>query len=455
MKMTLFSSFSKRVNSTKRPTGGTEFDNIYIKNDTSIVNPVIVWQFSAREPFELSRYTYLMINDLYYYVDDIVSVRNNQYELHCSLDVLATYKTEISNSQAFILYSTSGYDVGLVDNRLSSNPNVIRKTFETSPIRNLFPSRAGYLISYVGDQHADEGTVFLTEDGLNTIIDKMTDNAFAELFTDPSNAISKMLGSTSDVITDARYTPICVTAGSTDIVFAGGYDTGVSGQIPLRSAQTLSILEIPWNFLDEQTGGHYDFRNRSQFSTMILYLPGYGCMQLNPDNYIGHNQMFINVELDSVAGEITYYIEGLTKATCSISFPVKISTSQSGNLLGTVASAIGVGASIATGNVATGIASGFGAVTSLLSVNPGSIGGIGGASTIYVNDKIVLTMISHNTHVSPGSVANNYGRPTSKVGRIGDFGGFVQTVNASVSVNAGQDIIQSINNFLNGGVYIE
>ena len=90
-----------------------------------------------------------------------------------------------------------------------------------------------------------------------------------------------------------------------------------------------------------------------------------------------------------------------------------------------------------------------------MNVNPGSIGGIGGASTIYVNDKIVLTMISHNTHVSPGSVAGNYGRPTSKVGRIGDFGGFVQTVNASVSVNAGQDIIQSINNFLNGGVYIE
>ena len=40
MQITVFKNFNKKVDSTKRPSGGTVIDNVRLKNETGIKNPV-------------------------------------------------------------------------------------------------------------------------------------------------------------------------------------------------------------------------------------------------------------------------------------------------------------------------------------------------------------------------------------------------------------------------------
>jgi len=89
MQITLYENFAKKDNSTLRPSiGGTVID-CFLKNSTSITNPTFVLTV---ENFNI---TYVKWDDRYYFVSDIMSIKNGVIELSCSLDVLATYKEQI------------------------------------------------------------------------------------------------------------------------------------------------------------------------------------------------------------------------------------------------------------------------------------------------------------------------------------------------------------------------
>lgn len=67
--------------------------NAILKDATSTQNPVINIQTTDN----LSQYNYLYIPNFgrYYFIDDIISVRNNLWQIQCSVDVLMTYSEEI------------------------------------------------------------------------------------------------------------------------------------------------------------------------------------------------------------------------------------------------------------------------------------------------------------------------------------------------------------------------
>ena len=122
-----------------------------------------------------------------------------------------------------------------------------------------------------------------------------------ELFVDSSKAVSKMLSNTAQAITGCTYVPRCSTSGRPmNIVLAGGYNTGASGTLVNRHDFAQTSISIPWNF----SSG--DFRNRSQYTTLLLLLPCYGYLQLNTDNYIGDSSITIDVFQDSATGTIAY-----------------------------------------------------------------------------------------------------------------------------------------------------
>lgn len=100
MDILLFENFSKRKNSTKRPddASGTA-DNVVLKDAASIVSPTFIL---ARTD---SKWNYIKWAGRYYYVDDIVRNNAKMSEYRCSLDVLATFRTNIRESSAYIVRS--------------------------------------------------------------------------------------------------------------------------------------------------------------------------------------------------------------------------------------------------------------------------------------------------------------------------------------------------------------
>ena len=84
-----FYNFSKKSNSTAVPsTGGTALD-CYVKEATSTYNPTFIINSNSWPD-----YTYVYWTPYYYFVNDVVSIGNNLYEISCSIDPLASWRTK-------------------------------------------------------------------------------------------------------------------------------------------------------------------------------------------------------------------------------------------------------------------------------------------------------------------------------------------------------------------------
>lgn len=451
MELIAYRSFNKRKNSTKRPTGGSA-RNVVLLDDVSLYSPVFecnYWDYNDN---------YCKWAGRYYYVVDVVSKNRDIFSVHCEIDPMATWKDDIMGTNAFVTFSTSSYDIGIPDYRLSSDPTTITKSTQVE----VFPGLGEeFVISYVGTSSAP--TVGLSYSNLEGLQGAMMSNQCIKTITkwadgiitgssesaNAWNIVPSLLGSTSNSVTRCIFTPKFHSIGTKSIILAGGYNPNIGGDVPSHSYSETYSVKIPWAF------GAGDFRNRAQFTSMTIYLPGYGFLALNADNYQGQSSISVQATLDSYVGEITYLVGGKAKATCSISYPVQVGTSQVGNIPNAVA---GVGQAVvgAMSENPVGVGMGaYNAVRSFMATDASSIGSAGGSSAFYCHTKITLVLMAHNTNVEPSSVAGTIGRPLNAVRNIGSLSGYVQTADAEVQTSAPDEYKTVINDSLNGGMYIE
>lgn len=452
MELTAYRFFNKRKNSTKRPAGGS-VRNVVLLDDVSLYSPVFecnYWDYNDN---------YVKWAGRYYYVVDVVCKRRDVFDVHCEIDPLATWKDDIKGTNAFVTFSTSDYDIGIPDYRLSSDPITITRRSSTPVFPDL---KEAYVVTYIGTDSCP--SVGISEDKLKTLQQKMMSDKFVETCrnwykklittgeTDgliTSNLVSSLIGNTSNTITSCIYMPKFYGHAGQSIVLAGDFRTGLAGTIPYHTLSETYNVNIPWAFPNG------DFRNRAEFTTLAIYLPGYGFIALNADNYQGQSSIPVQATLDSFTGEITYLVDGKAKGTCITGYPVQVGTSQKGNVMGAVSGVAQAVQSAYFGNVAGAIGSGFNAVRSAIGVDPSSVGSMGGSSAFECYKNILVLVMSHNTNVDPSSVGSSIGRPLNAVRNIGSLSGYVQTADAEVQTTAPDEYKTAINDSLNGGMYIE
>lgn len=110
--VTLYVSGSPVEKIGKSLSSGTDF-SCELKDDTSILNPKIKIYSTSN----LSGYNYMYIPEFgrYYYINDISSPRNNEWDISAHVDVLETYKTAILANSAVIKRQESQYNLYLDD----------------------------------------------------------------------------------------------------------------------------------------------------------------------------------------------------------------------------------------------------------------------------------------------------------------------------------------------------
>lgn len=452
MDVTAYTFFNKRKNSTKRPSAGHK-RNVVLLDDVSLYSPVFqseYWDYNDNYCYWANRY---------YYVTDVVTLRQNLFEVHCEIDPLATWKDDIMATTAFVTFSTSDYDIGIPDYRLSSDPITITKSASTPVFPDL---NEAYVVTYIGTDSCP--SVGISEDTLKTLQGKMMSDKFVETCRDwykkliktgetdgliTSNLVASLIGNTSNTVTSCIYMPKFYGHKGQSIVLAGDFWTGLVGTIPYHSLSETYKISIPWAF---PSG---DFRNRAQFTTLAIYLPGYGFIALNADNYQGQSEIPVQATLDSFTGEITYLVDGKAKGTCTTGYPVQVGTSQKGNVMGAVSGVAQAVQGAYSGNIAGAIGGGFNAVRSAIGVDPSSVGSMGGSSSFECYKNILVLVMAHNTNVDPSTVAGTIGRPLNAVRQIGKLSGYVQTADVEVPTTAPDEYKTVINDSLNGGMYIE
>ena len=450
MQITLY-KLSKRVNSTKIPSGSGLTVTAVLKMPTSEFAPSFTLNMNDLDA------NYLAWGGKYYYITNITHESNNRISIDCTLDVLATYKAEILATTAYVEYSQVSYDDRIVDTRFSTIDEASYQYSQALLITNASSAGSGgtYIVFYNSSQPTigAAGVVWVLENNAKKIAQTLNTTEFMDWL---DNA-SKQLNGAYDALISMKYVPITFMGGQsiTNIVLAG-YDTGISGTVPAYTQNYSVSLSIPWQFSD--------FRNLAPFTSLLLWLPGYGFTELNPADLVGQESLQINLVVDGLTGEGTYTVGNIGRFTANFASDVAIGTSHT-DVLSTIANvgAAAIGA-LAGGGIGAAI-SGSSLINGVINANQrivGNTGSIGSYSAAIIKPSFLtawgnvgLVSIAHNTNQDPTSMASVQGLNCRKVLSLRGLSGYVQTVGASVSAAASNEILDEINGYLNGGIYLE
>lgn len=452
MTIKYWTSFAKRKNSTKQPTGGTQV-NVNLKAGTSLEAPVFI--LTASDAFNI---VYVEAFGHYYFVSDVRHVTNDTVEVSCSQDVLATYKSQIGATSAYILYDEST-NVEIPDERLALETTPQLNTLSAA-FRSDYSAAGSYIISITGTNKV--GTYVVPESTLARLMPDITTvyDSYIQS-SDPFGALvagGKQLvgsGSLSENIRDVRWIPFSISNTSSETLRVGMYDIFSESGIPLgglRINQRIVVKDVPVSIPWKWTG--LDWRNSDPYTQISVYIPFIGNVSYPASVLKGRSSINFESSLDTFTGELTVrtYSGGVTLGTygaqTGVQIPLGYSGVSAGNLVNGV---IGAAASIATGSTAGLVTAALNACKPLSQ----SVGGIGSASASGLDQNIQISVITHEPVEAPSGVSSVMGTPSYEVKTISSLSGYVQCMDASVSISGPDADRDEINGYLNGGFFYE
>lgn len=306
-----FYTFSKRKNSTLQPTGtGTTID-LQLKSGTSLTSPTFLISNSGRPA-----YNYVSFEGRYYFVNDIVSVRQDLWEISCSVDVLATYKSAIGSTTALILYASGGRN-DLIDTRIPPESDItISKNVASISGFNIYDDRmASVIISLTGV--GSFGTYLLEYAG---DVKELLRNAKREAVSSITDVVTGLQqlsssGSAADCLKGAIALPIAFNANQVSSMTAAA-DLYL-GDYPCTDANFRAIkgwyiddpivigdasIAIPWV--------NSGWMKHSPYTELYLYIPFIGTMRLPTDDLINDTSIGIDYSVNVTSGDVSVAVYG-------------------------------------------------------------------------------------------------------------------------------------------------
>jgi len=461
MNIKVWSGFTKRRNSTKQPTGGTTVTCV-LKETTSIEKPTFVL---SSNDFTIN---YVEAFSHYYFVEDVKSVRNGIIEVSCTMDYGATYKSDIGSYTAFIERSASYSNTALPDPFVAIMNDEIVASNVVSGL-SMFVSGGFYVISVLNDIGSGNGftTYYITDKANLEALAAYVNTNWGSAATDVTDWLQSTFLKTADSIIDCIWVPIAFTALPASAIswetMKIGVDvvTGVQGyRVTGPCVATVSTsTSIPHIY--------NDFRMGEPYTSCKLYLPCYGCVSINPLDFVGAG-INIRFDCDVTTGDMVCYLYdsfNLLIATYTynvgVSCPVGKVGSNVTQTVGSILSAAGSVASAVASSGGTAIAHGVGAVASgINALNAGvsptaSIhGGKGGRAIAENGLDVVCTAICKNT-ADPDDLTYIHGKPFMAKAQISNFTGYVKCSGADVPIAGAEPEKTAVNDLLNGGFYYE
>lgn len=453
MKIHVWSGFSKRHNSTKQPTGGTEID-VRLKDNCSVESPIFILSSPVPD------YNYCQAFGHYYYVTDIVNVNAGMCEMSCTEDYMATYKTDIGNIDAFIEYDTSS-NTELPDTRLAcvSTPSV---SVNTGTVNSFFDISGTIIVTATGQNSTDSYIIptNLVNKLIPDIHTQINNNMptptgiFDQDFIPTMTAVLYQLigaGRIGENLRDVRWVPFNFASGSYNTnIYAGVYNTGVNGEkLSLGATRLLTdtnYINIPWQFSD--------WRNSEPYTQVYCRLPFIGLVNFPASSLKGQTRLAFFSSIDKLSGDISIEVRAgsLVIGSYGASLGVNVPIGSSGlNLTQIVTSLVsGVGHAL-RGDVAGEV----NALAGMFAPLTQTVGGVGSASGGGLGTQGEIYTVCHAPNITPSSISNVMGTPSFSVKRINTLSGYIKCNSASVECAGRAGSRENINMMLNGGFFYE
>ena len=465
MQIKVWSNFSKRKNSTKQPTGGTQVD-VVLKDQCSILSPVFIlntldFTINYVEAFG------------HYYFADVTNLDGNRSEISCTLDYLATFKSQISAYTGFVEYAASSSNVTITDprNMVTGLLDVTATSF-TMTSTNAFSTTGCYVV----------GVTSTTANGTTGMLDyycftpSQMQLFCAELnnTTIIDNIRNHFSGSTLEAIVSCIWLPFANVGTGSWVPHVGNQPINVISDAT-RVTDRINVLgtgltTIGFSAGSGGAGNAMTYLEKAPYATGELYLPFIGFVELDMDILAFYKSLQIDGFVDVVTGDIIYMLKygGGAASTYSGNLATKVPVSG--------ASYDGIG-------VATGAITAFGglAAASLAVLSGGSalpaLAAAGAGAMHAASSTKIHTMVNGNTSSALGIqfgkdpiaiIYQNYpsfttltspqaelGMPYFKTATLSSLSGYIKCRDASIDIPGDGAEQDAVNSYLNSGFYLE
>ena len=473
MELRLWKNVYKKRNSTFVINRTPDFTmDVVLKDDTSVDTPTFLL-----DSVDLS-VNYAWWEGRFYFINDIRRGVTHQYELECSTDYLATYRSYIGSYTAFVERAASNYDTYLADGALSSKNAIVHASHETLTLSDI-TANGCFLLRTVSQVDSDANktgitTYILSSNDMKRVLDFMfTESNFPDVLSDLA---VKSFFNPFQYIVDLRWVPNTkadMAGGSTATgpVKFGWFNSGVS--VPILTAQVVNqsyTLAAPTCYYANNDFRRYD----SRFTNFKLYVFGHGTIDISPMD-VTSSGLKIQRTVDFTTGEMITLVRRsdgvhpIAEFKDPFCIPVQISQVNS-NLFN---SAMDVLTTTGQGMQAAGIAAegGAGAIASALiggairtgasvinAIHGETCAGISGNGTNGNRASLIQMpyyILYETAYDSAEFTTNVNGRPLCQNVQINTLSGYVQCAGASVNIPGFAGDKEAVNNALNGGFYYE
>ena len=497
-----FSSFDKKYNSTKRPSGTVDRSLTgYLKEPCSIMNPVINIE---RLPQDANPciYTYAIIPSFqrFYFVEDWVW-NNGLWEVHMSEDVLATWKPQIGASTEYVLRndSTTDFNGEITDVTYPATTDYTTRSYISNGPFPTTISVGCYVVGIISGNSASAvgavsyyamdsfqfgvlNSALLSDNNLITMGLAILNPSTGELeptMTDMSLELLKTMYNPFQYIVSCMWFPFPVsTIPNTQLITTGikiGWWEYPSISGSLMYAQTANFAEdLPITDHPQSSRGSY--LNYSPYTRRTL-IGRFGTVAVDGAYFnSGFNRIGIEYVVDLITGQCKAGIERLqqhgsgfdsdiiTQREFLLGVPIQLAQVGT-DYLGTAVQSIGI-----AGNVMSGAVEGFmtggvgGAVAGAIS---------GGASGIYNAINTAMPQMETSGHngsfLAPANQTRlieqfftivdedieHRGRPLCELRRLDTLTGFILCSEGEIDISCMDNERKSIMNHLTTGFFWE
>lgn len=276
---------SKEINSTFRPDLTTEID-VQLKDGCSLLSPVLI--FNEDIWSEGYNYCYIPKWNRYYFLHDPV-IQGPRWFITCAVDVLASWRTQILASSAYVARSASDYTLDLPDPTWShgSLPSV---TETNIPIDGLSATGAFLLFTASDDLQTVNTEIpslsvyILTGAQLKEICNYLFSSDFF-------NAATSGMDTTTASLSKTFFNPFQYVIKCMWVPIAATYLPATQGQYSVNFGWWASNVQAPMVNGNHSAltfsftlGSYTDWTSRSaNWTNDILYIPGFGHINISPE----------------------------------------------------------------------------------------------------------------------------------------------------------------------------
>lgn len=471
---------NKRINSTKLPTLEDLLisGEVVLKQATSVDKPIFIMACGADDMSKARICNYVEFQGNFFWITSIVQLNNTHIEISCEVDVLATFKTEILQTKAYVLYSDSAGRTDLIDNRNVRTINWKYRKTVREKVSMFTKGDSCYIVEVINGYPSTK----LSTSTFYLMASSQMEALMSSLYgsNDFFDNIVKSIQNPSNLMVKAIWYPFGIGefqgafTGQEEAVKVGNYEAGANGyriqNIDFSSTAELIHIDLSGILQDNYA---YDESN----CTLKCTLPFYGMIELPVSTTLkaGTREFFIRITLDILSGTLMYEILGsageagyrtrVYKTSFGCTVPLGYQSYNPLQFIGAVTGAVGgvAAATMAPEAVAGGMiasAAGFGASNVISSVSSlqkdnGVIGTIGSRVDMGHANDITVEVLTAELSESVTAKKEVLGLPCCSTVELSTLTGYCQCSNASVSAIAMPEEIAKINNYLNGGVYIE